>query len=57
MLTIDHINYLTYKESAQLLGVTIMTIRRWVKAGKLIPLKMSPRKIFIKESNLKEVLK
>jgi len=57
MVTIDNINYLTLKESAKLLGVTRVTIHRWVESGKLKTVKISPRKIFLKENDLKEIFK
>jgi excisionase family DNA binding protein len=57
MITLDTSNYLTLKESAKFLGVSLMTIRRWVDDKKLKVFKLSPRKLFIKESDLKEILK
>jgi len=57
MITLNNENYLTYKETAETLKVSILTIRRWVDSGKLKIYKLSPRKIFIKEIDIKEILK
>ena len=57
MLKIDNTTYLTIDESAILLGVVRLTIHRWIKSGKIKPVKLSPRKTLIKESDLKEMFK
>jgi excisionase family DNA binding protein len=57
MLKIDNIIYLTVGESADLLDVTRLTISRWIISGKIKPVRLSPRKTLIKESDLKELLK
>lgn len=57
MLTIDNINYLTVKESAIFLKVAQLTIRRWIKSGKIKPINMSIRKTLINEEHLKNFLK
>jgi len=57
MITLNNENYLTRSESAKILGISLMTLHRWVKDGKIKTYKMSSRKIFIKESELKEVIK
>ena len=57
MITLNDTNYLSVKESAKLLNVSIMTIRRWMESGKLKPYKISERKIFIRESEIKEMFK
>jgi excisionase family DNA binding protein len=57
MITINNENYLSFKESATLLGISLMTIRRWIEEGKLKPYKISARKIFLKESDIKEMFK
>jgi len=55
MITINQENYLSFKEASALLGVSIMTIRRWIEDGKLKAHKISTRKIFVKESQIKEM--
>jgi excisionase family DNA binding protein len=57
MITINESNYLTIKESAKLLGVSIMTIRRWIDDKKIKVFKLSPRKLFINKSELEGILK
>ena len=57
MIIIDNIEYLTVKESAQLLHLNEITIRRWIDSGKLKKFTLSPRKMLVKKSDLKEMIK
>jgi excisionase family DNA binding protein len=57
MITIDNENYLTLKESTRFLDISLMTLHRWVKSGKLKTYKISERKILIKENDLKWLVK
>lgn len=57
MLTLNNENYLTRLEAAKILGISMMTMHRWIKKGKIEIYKMSERKTFIKESKLKDIIK
>lgn len=57
MITLNNENYLNKKESCKLLQISLMTLNRWIKSGKLTTYKMSPRKIFLKEEDVNGVIK
>lgn len=57
MIIINNEKYLTKRESCDFLQISLMTLNRWIKDGKLKTYKMSSRKIFIKELHLMEILK
>jgi excisionase family DNA binding protein len=44
--------YLSTRDVAQRYGVTVQTVRLWIKAGKLKHIKLTPRLYRIKESDL-----
>lgn len=52
MIIINNEKYLTKRESCEFLQISLMTLNRWIKDGKLKTYKMSSRKIFLKEINL-----
>lgn len=57
MTILNNIEYLTLKESALFLQVSLMTIHRWIKIKKLNPIRLSERKIYIKKQELENLLK
>jgi excisionase family DNA binding protein len=57
MITLDNERYLTFRESAALLNISLLTLRRWIDAGKLKTHKISARKIFVKESDIRGMFK
>lgn len=48
---------LTPEEVSEKLKVSVFTVYRWIKAGKLKAIKLTPRVFRIEEKKLKEFLK
>jgi prophage regulatory protein len=57
MILIDNQNYLTPQESAKLLNVSMPTLWRWVKAGKLNKKCLSQKKIYFSQSEIEGMFK
>lgn len=45
-------NFLTLKDVAERLGVSKVTLWRWVKAGKLSAVKLSQRTVYVRRDEL-----
>lgn len=45
---------ISLNETAALLGLSYGTVRAWILSGRLPALKLGPRRVFIKESALRE---
>ena len=57
MIEINGERYYTRKETAKLLNVSLATLTRWKREGILVPVKISPRKVFYRmDSNLQKLL-
>ncbi len=48
---------LTVREAAQLLKVSTMTIKRWLKQGRLVAYHVGPRALRIKQEDLQDLLR
>ncbi len=52
MVTILNENYLDTTEVADLLGISVMTVRRWAKDGKLTKVKLTYKKVYYAKSQI-----
>jgi excisionase family DNA binding protein len=57
MITLDNKTYLTPKEGAALLNISMPTIWRWIESGKIKKLSLSPKKIYLDRAELEGMLK
>ena len=57
VIEIDGERYYTRKETAKLLNVSLATLTRWSRKGILVPVKISPRKVFYREEDIKKLLR
>ncbi|MSQ10133.1 MAG: helix-turn-helix domain-containing protein [Dehalococcoidia bacterium] len=52
MITNDHNDLLTVSEAAARLGVSVVTVRRWLKSGRLRAVRIGPRRVCIPRSDV-----
>ena len=57
MIKLDNKTYLTPKEGAALLNISMPTIWRWIKSGKIKKLSLSPKKIYLDKAELEGMFK
>ena len=57
MITLKDRILFTPKESSEFLGVSVMTLWRWVKIGKIKKYALSSKKVFFDKIELEEILK
>lgn len=57
MITINNKTYLTPQEGAALLNISMSTIWRWIKSGKIKKLSLSPKKIYLDKAELEGMFK
>jgi len=57
VIEINGERYYTRKETAKLLNVSLPTLTRWKRKGILVPVKISPRKVFYREEDIKKLLR
>jgi excisionase family DNA binding protein len=50
-------NFLTLKDVAERLGVSKVTLWRWVKAGKLSAVKLSQRTVYVRKDELERFIR
>lgn len=57
MMKIEKINYMSYKDAAEMLNLSIITIKKWAQKGIIKRYAVTARSVFVDRDEILELIK